>query len=92
MAQRKTWYQTVRRWDEIRGPTRKELNGTPMLELPIEEASAQIRTGGPIDNEEDFAMPVWAGVLSLQLKAGTPIPDERLPDSISVFGYVKRRR
>ena len=92
MAQRKTWCQTVRRWDEIRGPTRKELNGTPKLELPIEEASAQIRTGGLIDNEEDFAMPVWAGVLSLQLKAGTPIPDERLPDSISVPGYVKRRR
>jgi nitroimidazol reductase NimA-like FMN-containing flavoprotein (pyridoxamine 5'-phosphate oxidase superfamily) len=80
------------RWDEIRGPTRKELNGTTVLELPIEEASAKIRTGGPIDDEEDYAMPVWAGVVPLQLKAGKPIPDERLPDSIPVPAYVKRRR
>lgn len=80
------------RWDEIRGPTRKELNGTTVLELPIEEASAKIRTGGPIDDEEDYAMPVWAGVVPLQLKAGTPIPDERLPASIPVPSYVKRKR
>jgi nitroimidazol reductase NimA-like FMN-containing flavoprotein (pyridoxamine 5'-phosphate oxidase superfamily) len=80
------------RWDEIRRPTRKELNGTLVLELPIEEASAKIRTGGPIDDEEDYAMPVWAGVVPLALKAGKPIPDERLPDTIPVPGYVKRRR
>ncbi|MBX9962508.1 MAG: pyridoxamine 5'-phosphate oxidase family protein [Burkholderiales bacterium] len=80
------------RWDEIRGPTRKELNGTTVLELPIEEASAKIRTGGPIDDEEDYAMSVWAGVVPLELKAGKPIPDERLPASIAVPGYVKRRR
>jgi len=80
------------RWDEIRGPTRKELNGTTVLELPIEEASAKIRTGGPIDDEEDYAMPIWAGVVPLELKAGKPIPDERLPDSIPVPSYVKRKR
>lgn len=80
------------RWDEIRGPSRKELNGTTVLALPLKEASAKVRTGGPIDDEEDYAMPIWAGVVPLQMKAGTPIPDERLPDSIPVPPYVKRRR
>lgn len=80
------------RWDEIRGPSRKELNGTTVLALPLTEASAKVRTGGPIDDEEDYAMPIWAGVVPLALKAGKPIPDVRLPDSIPVPAYVKRRR
>lgn len=80
------------RWNDIRRPTRKELNGTTVLELPIEEASAKIRTGGPIDDETDYAMPIWAGVVPLELKAGKPVPDERLPASIPVPAYVKRRR
>ncbi|MEO8038583.1 MAG: pyridoxamine 5'-phosphate oxidase family protein [Betaproteobacteria bacterium] len=80
------------RWDEIRGPSRKELNATKVLELPLTEASAKVRTGPPIDDEEDYAMPIWAGVLPLSLKAGTPLPDERLPASIPVPAYMKRRR
>jgi hypothetical protein len=80
------------RWDEIRGPSRKELNGTTVLALPLKEASAKVRTGPPVDDEEDYAMPIWAGVVPLQMKTGTPIPDERLPDSIPVPAYVKRRR
>ena len=63
------------RWDEIRGPSRKELNGTTVLALPLKEASAKVRTGGPIDDEEDYAMPIWAGVVPLAMKAGKPIPD-----------------
>jgi len=80
------------RWDEIRGPTRKELNGTIVLELPLREASAKVRTGPPIDDEEDYSMPIWAGVVPLSLKAGKPLPDARLPETIPVPGYVKRRR
>jgi len=80
------------RWDEIRGPSRKELSATTVLALPLEEASAKVRTGPPMDDEEDYAMPIWAGVVPLALKAGKPIADDRLPDSIPVPAYVKRRR
>lgn len=79
------------RWAEIRGPSRKELNATTVLELPIEEASAKIRTGPPVDDAEDYALPVWAGVVPLAIKPGTPVPDERLAPDIPVPGYVKRR-
>ena len=80
------------RWAEIRGPSRKELNGTTVLALPIEEASAKIRTGPPIDDEEDYAMPVWAGVLPLKVKPGTPLPDDRLPATIEPPKYLKKAR
>ncbi|MFO1318139.1 MAG: pyridoxamine 5'-phosphate oxidase family protein [Burkholderiales bacterium] len=80
------------RWAEIRGPSRKELNGTTVLQIPIEEASAKIRTGPPADDEPDYAMPVWAGVVPLSLAAGKPVPDGRLPTDIAVPAYVKRRR
>lgn len=80
------------RWAEIRGPSRKELNATAVLRLPIEEASVKIRTGPPADDEEDYALPVWAGVLPLTLTAGTPVPDDRLPADTQVPAYMKRRR
>ena len=80
------------RWAEIRGPSRKELNGTTVLALPIDEASAKIRTGPPIDDEEDYALPVWAGVLPLKVKAGTPLPDDRLPTTIQPPKYMKKAR
>lgn len=78
------------RWAEIRGPTRKELNATAVLALPIDEASAKVRTGPPADDEEDYAMPIWAGVLPLSLGAGPPIPDPRLPEGVPVPAYLKR--
>lgn len=80
------------RWDQIRGPSRKELNGTTVLALPITEASAKVRTGPPVDDEEDYALPVWAGVLPLSMKAGTPLPDERLPDTIKPPAYLRKAR
>lgn len=80
------------RWAQIRGPSRKELNGTTVLALPITEASAKVRTGPPVDDEEDFALPVWAGVLPLSMKAGTPLPDERLPDTIKPPAYLRKAR
>jgi nitroimidazol reductase NimA-like FMN-containing flavoprotein (pyridoxamine 5'-phosphate oxidase superfamily) len=61
----------------IRPPSEAEVKGTLILSMPIEEASAKIRTGGPIDDEEDYALPVWAGVLPLRMTAGEPVSDER---------------
>jgi nitroimidazol reductase NimA-like FMN-containing flavoprotein (pyridoxamine 5'-phosphate oxidase superfamily) len=60
---------------EVRAPNLKELRQTLVLALPIDEASAKIRTGGPVDDEEDYALPVWAGVLPMTLTPGEPIAD-----------------
>lgn len=76
------------RWPEIRWPNELELKATSVLKLPIEEASAKIRTGDPKDDEEDYAMDIWAGVLPLSLTPQKPIPDTRLPDKIPVPGHV----
>ena len=66
------------RWDEVRQPTAQELKSTTVLVLPLDEVSAKVRTGGPIDDEEDYALPIWAGVVPLRLKMGDPLPDARL--------------
>ena len=66
---------TPGRWPEIRWPNRKELKATHVLALPIDAASAKVRTGGPVDDEADYALPVWAGVVPLTTTRGTPIPD-----------------
>src|SRR4029079_619016 len=58
---------------EVRGPNEMELKQTLVLALPITEASAKIRTGPPVDDEEDYAMGVWAGVLTLRLAPGAPV-------------------
>jgi nitroimidazol reductase NimA-like FMN-containing flavoprotein (pyridoxamine 5'-phosphate oxidase superfamily) len=60
---------------EVRPPNESELRQTMVLSLPISEASAKIRTGGPVDDEEDYALPVWAGVIPLALTRGEPIRD-----------------
>jgi nitroimidazol reductase NimA-like FMN-containing flavoprotein (pyridoxamine 5'-phosphate oxidase superfamily) len=61
---------------EVRPANDKELRQTLVLALPIDEASAKIRTGGPVDDEEDYALPVWAGVLPMRLTPGEPLPDK----------------
>lgn len=66
------------RWDEVRQPSRQELNATLVLALRLDEASAKVRTGPPVDDEDDYALPVWAGVIPLTLSAGEVIPDPRL--------------
>jgi uncharacterized protein len=71
------------RWDDVRKPTAQELRATTVLALPIEEASAKVRTGPPLDDEEDYALPVWAGVLPLALKAGEPVADSRLAEGLA---------
>ena len=78
------------RWDEVREPNEKEMKQTSVLEFTIEEASAKVRTGGPVDDEEDYALPVWAGVLPLSLQAKLPVADARLAGGVRVPGYVER--
>ena len=69
---------------DVRPPNEIEMKQTLVLALPLDEASAKIRTGGPVDDEEDYALPIWAGVVPLRLTRGAPIADERvtaeLPD------------
>ena len=76
------------RWDDVREPTEQELKATTVLSLRLEEVSAKVRTGPPIDDEADYALKVWAGVLPLQLVAGAPIKDPRLPESIEPPSYA----
>ncbi len=66
------------RWQEARPPTVKELKAISVLALPLDEASAKVRTGPPLDDEADYALDVWAGVVPLSLSAEEPVPDARL--------------
>jgi nitroimidazol reductase NimA-like FMN-containing flavoprotein (pyridoxamine 5'-phosphate oxidase superfamily) len=77
------------RWSEVRQPNEKELKATTILRLPITEFSAKVREGPVIDDEEDYAFPVWAGVLPLNLVTGNPIDDSRLAEKIPVPDYIK---
>jgi uncharacterized protein len=74
------------RTDDARGPSAKELRATEVVVLPIDEASAKIRTGPPADAAADYELPVWAGVVPMELRAGAPVPDERC--SVGVPDYV----
>ncbi len=64
-----------RRWGEVRPPSAQELKATSVLRLPIEEASAKVRSGGPIDDAEDHSVPCWAGHVPVRLTAFAPVPD-----------------
>jgi uncharacterized protein len=66
------------RWKDARAPNAQEMKATSVLAMPIDEASAKIRKGPPVDDEEDYALDIWAGVVPLTVKAGTPLPDPRL--------------
>jgi nitroimidazol reductase NimA-like FMN-containing flavoprotein (pyridoxamine 5'-phosphate oxidase superfamily) len=76
------------RWADVRPPSRKELKGTSVLALPIEEASAKIRTGPPIDDDEDYDLDVWAGVIPLRLQALPPEDDPLLRAGIPMPEYA----
>lgn len=78
------------RWPEVREPNEQELKATSVLALPLTEASAKIRTGGPKDDEEDYALPVWAGVLPLLTVTGAPQADAETPAATPVPAYVLR--
>ncbi len=80
---------------EARGPNESELRQTLVLALPLEEASAKIRTGGPIDDEEDYTLPVWAGVVPCGLVFREALPDERniaeIPEYVTQYARERRR-
>jgi len=71
------------RWEQVKQPSEKELKATSVLSLPLEEVSAKIRTGPPIDEEEDYALPIWGGVVPLVQSLGEPLPDGRVLDGIA---------
>jgi uncharacterized protein len=73
------------RSDDVRGPSAKELKATEVVSLAINEASAKIRTGPPVDDAEDYALGVWAGELPLSLTAGAPVADERCVASVPEY-------
>jgi uncharacterized protein len=76
------------RWDDVREPNERELQLTTVLSLPLDEASAKVRTGPPLDDEDDYELPVWAGVIPLRLLANAPVPDPRLPAKIEPPPYA----
>src|SRR5262249_40599417 len=80
------------RWKEIRWPTEQELKATTVLALPLEEVSAKVRTGGPIDDEEDYSLPVWAGVLPLPVVPAEPVADARLKGGTAIPSYIQAYR
>jgi uncharacterized protein len=71
------------RWGEARPPSAKELKGTRVLAMPLDEASAKARRGPPVDDDEDYALDVWAGVIPLAVSAGAPVADPRLADGVA---------
>lgn len=80
------------RWDDVRKPTPQELKATAVLSLPIDEASAKVRTGPALDEEEDYSLAVWAGVLPLAIKAGEPVADARMVPNLCLPAYLKREQ
>jgi nitroimidazol reductase NimA-like FMN-containing flavoprotein (pyridoxamine 5'-phosphate oxidase superfamily) len=77
------------RWADSRQPNERELKATSILRVPIEEFSAKVRTGPPIDDEEDYSFPTWAGVVPLEMTAGAPIDDPRLDPVQEVPAYAR---
>jgi len=80
------------RWADSRGPNEKELKATSILKLPLKEVSAKVRSGPVMDDEEDYALPIWAGIVPLRLQAEAPIRDERCDAGISTPEYAAHYR
>lgn len=79
-------------WEYARPPDRKELAATAVLALPLDEASVKIRRGAPSDEEDDYALPLWAGVLPLITTWGEPVPDPALSDGIGIPVHIRNRK
>jgi uncharacterized protein len=71
------------RWSEVRAPNELEMKQTAVLSLPLEEVSAKVREGPPVDDEEDYALPVWAGVVPIRTALAEPLADGRVPPGIA---------
>jgi nitroimidazol reductase NimA-like FMN-containing flavoprotein (pyridoxamine 5'-phosphate oxidase superfamily) len=82
------------RWDDARQPNEKELKATSVLRLPINEFSAKVRVGPPVDNEEDYSFETWAGVIPLEMNSGTPIRDESCKQELPAYlkNYSRKKK
>ncbi|MGH2988220.1 MAG: pyridoxamine 5'-phosphate oxidase family protein [Solirubrobacterales bacterium] len=80
------------RWADARPPTRQELKATSILALPLDEASAKVRAGPPVDEEDDLDLHVWAGVVPMRLVRDEPVPAPDLREGIEVPGYLRGDR
>jgi uncharacterized protein len=80
------------RWEEVRPPNEREIKATTVLALAIEEASAKVRTGPPIDDEDDYGWPVWAGIVPVRASVGEPVADGRVPAGIPPFDTSRLTR
>ena len=76
------------RWADVRPPTEQELKGTSVLSMPLDEVSAKVRTGPPLDDEPDYELETWAGVVPLTLARGLPLPDSRLATGTPLPPYL----
>ncbi len=79
------------RWNDVRKPTENEWKTTMLLSIEIKEASAKVRTGPPKDDEEDYSMDVWAGVVPLKIEHRAPIPDPDLKTGVKIPEYLVKR-
>lgn len=77
------------RWNDARKPSDQETNSTTIVAIDIDSASAKIRTGPAKDDEEDYSLAIWAGVMPVKMEFGEPINDERLIKEIQIPGYIK---
>jgi len=80
------------RWEDVRPPSDSELKATMIVAMPIDQASAKIRSGPPLDDEADHELPAWAGVIPLGMSAGTPAPDPALAAGVAVPAYASNYR
>ena len=80
------------RWDDIRTPTEKEVRSTSILSLPLQEVSAKVRTGPPTDTTEDYALPIWGGLVPLHSTARAPLSDQYVPDELPIPPYLTNYR
>lgn len=77
------------RWEEARLPNQTEMKATSVLKIEIEEASAKVRTGEPKDDDEDYALPIWAGVIPIYQTFGKPIADSKLFPDVEMNESIK---
>jgi hypothetical protein len=78
------------RWETLRPMTQQEIKATIVLTMPIDEASVKIRTGGPVDDDEDYELPIWAGVVPVKQVLGDPVPNDKNLPGIDVPSHVQR--
>ena len=79
------------RWKHLRAMNETELKATRVMWMPIEEASAKVRSGGPVDDDEDYGLNIWAGTVPIRSCFEAPVPDERLKPGIKTPAHVRNR-